>query len=90
MYNTRLVRSGVIRTVVTLDYEQVSEIEFHVRVSDLGKPKLTSETVARVRIALTDVNDCLPQFSQTEYNATVIVPTYNNVAVVQVRVDARR
>jgi len=90
VYNTRLVRSGVIRTVVTLDYEQVSEIEFHVRVSDLGKPKLTSETVARVRIALTDVNDCLPQFSQTEYNATVIVPTYNNVAVVQVRVDARR
>jgi protocadherin Fat 1/2/3 len=68
-----------------LDYEQIAEMEFHVRVSDLGKPKLTSETVARVRIALTDVNDCPPQFSQSEYNATVIVPTYNNVAVVQVR-----
>lgn len=81
---------GVIRTVVTLDYEQVSEMEFHVRVSDLGKPKLTSETVARVRIALTDVNDCPPQFSQSVYNATVIVPTYNNVAVVQVGNDERR
>ena len=76
--------SGVIRTVVTLDYEQITEMEFHVRVSDLGKPKMTSETVARVRIALTDVNDCPPQFTESEYNATVIVPTYNNVAVVQV------
>lgn len=75
---------GVIRTVVTLDYEQISEIEFHVRVSDLGKPRLTSETLARVHISVTDVNDCPPIFSQSEYNATVIVPTYNNIAVVQV------
>lgn len=59
-------------------------MEFHVRVSDLGKPRLTSETVALVRISVIDVNDCPPVFSQSEYNATVITPTYSNIAVVQV------
>lgn len=78
--------TGAIRTVVTLDYETVSKLEFHVRVNDLGKPRLTSETVALVRIAVMDVNDCPPVFSQPEYNTTVIVPTYNNIAVVQVSV----
>lgn len=74
----------MIRTVVTLDYETVSQFDFHVRVSDLGKPRLTSETIAHVHVSVTDVNDCPPIFSQSEYNTTVIVPTYNNIAVVQV------
>lgn len=74
----------MIRTVVTLDYETVSQYDFHVRVSDLGKPRLTSETIAHVHVSVTDVNDCPPIFSQSEYNTTVIVPTYNNIAVIQV------
>ncbi|XP_065207257.1 fat-like cadherin-related tumor suppressor homolog isoform X3 [Planococcus citri] len=81
--------TGAIRTVMNLDYEVVSKVEFHVRVSDLGKPRLTSETVALVRISVIDVNDCPPVFSQNVYNATVITPTYNNIAVVQVNATDR-
>lgn len=60
--------------------------QFHVRVSDRGKPKLTSEVFAEVIINVSDVNDCPPQFSQPEYNATLLLPTYANVVVLQVRV----
>lgn len=59
--------------------------QFHVRVSDRGKPKLTSEMFAEVLISISDVNDCPPQFSQTEYNTTLLLPTYANVVVLQVR-----
>jgi len=50
----------------------------------LGKPKLSSDTTAKVQITVTDVNDCAPQFSQKEYNVTLLLPTYENVAVLQV------
>jgi hypothetical protein len=36
-----------------------------------------------VFISILDVNDCPPVFTNFEYNASVLVPTYINVAVVQ-------
>jgi protocadherin Fat 1/2/3 len=70
--------------VMTLDHEQISEFHFHVKVSDLGKPRLSSETVAKVEILVTDVNDCAPRFLHSVYNTTLLLPTYKHVAILQV------
>ncbi|XP_055595283.1 fat-like cadherin-related tumor suppressor homolog isoform X3 [Uranotaenia lowii] len=76
--------TGAIKTISHLDHEKMPFFSFHVKVTDLGKPRLTSETTAEVRIAVTDVNDCAPVFTQKEYNVTLLLPTYENVAVIQV------
>ncbi|XP_046394541.1 fat-like cadherin-related tumor suppressor homolog isoform X2 [Ischnura elegans] len=76
--------TGAIRTVLNLDHEVWPEFNFHVKVSDLGKPRLSSETTANVRIIVGDVNDSPPRFLETSYNATVLLPTYGGVAVAQV------
>lgn len=76
--------TGAIRTVMVLDHETVPKFTFHVKVSDLGKPKLSSETTAKVMILVTDVNDCPPKFLENDYNTTVLLPTYKNVAVIRV------
>lgn len=55
----------------------------------MGKPRLSSETAAKVQISVTDVNDCPPVFTQSEYNVTLLLPTYQNVAVVQVNATDR-
>lgn len=61
----------------------------HLQVSDLGKPRLSSEITARVEISVIDVNDCSPIFTQTEYNVTLLLPTYHNVVVLQVNATDR-
>ncbi|XP_076646629.1 FAT atypical cadherin kugelei isoform X7 [Halictus rubicundus] len=76
--------TGAIRTVMMLDHESIPKFTFHVKVSDLGKPKLFSETTAKVVIVVTDVNDCPPKFLENDYNTTLLLPTYKNVAVVKV------
>ncbi|XP_040169864.1 fat-like cadherin-related tumor suppressor homolog isoform X5 [Anopheles arabiensis] len=76
--------TGAIKTIMFLDHEKIPFFSFHVKVTDLGKPRLTSELTAEVRINITDVNDCAPAFSQSEYNVTLLLPTYANVAVLQV------
>ncbi|XP_061517128.1 fat-like cadherin-related tumor suppressor homolog isoform X2 [Anopheles gambiae] len=76
--------TGAIKTIMFLDHEKIPFFSFHVKVTDLGKPRLTSELTAEVRINITDVNDCAPTFSQSEYNVTLLLPTYANVAVLQV------
>ncbi|KAF5307382.1 hypothetical protein FQR65_LT07099 [Abscondita terminalis] len=76
--------TGAVRTVRFLDHETYSSFTFHVQVSDMGKPKLSSETTARVDIIVVDVNDSPPRFSYPIYNATVLLPTYKNVAVIQI------
>lgn len=67
-----------------LDHEKIPQFNFTVKVSDSGKPKLSSETMARVQITVLDVNDCAPIFDKTDYNVTLLLPTYENVVVVQV------
>lgn len=75
--------TGAIRTVTVLDHEKIAVFNFHVKVSDLGKPHLTSETTAKIKITVTDVNDSSPKFTRAEYNVTLILPTYKNIAVIQ-------
>ncbi|XP_050293822.1 fat-like cadherin-related tumor suppressor homolog isoform X3 [Anthonomus grandis grandis] len=76
--------TGAIRTIRLLDYESMSTFSFHVQVSDMGKPKLFSDATARVDINVTDVNDCPPIFFSPVYNVTLLLPSYKNVAVIQV------
>jgi len=66
---------------MTLDHETIPIFTFHVRVSDVGKPRLSAEVAARVQISVQDVNDCAPTFAATEYNVTLLLPTYNGVAI---------
>lgn len=75
--------TGAIRTVMALDHEAIPNFMFHVKVSDLGKPRLYSETTAKVMISVSDVNDCPPKFDRNVYNTTILLPTYKNVAVVK-------
>lgn len=35
-------------------------------------------------ITVTDINDCPPIFSSSVYNVTLLLPSYKNVAVIQV------
>lgn len=76
--------SGAIKNIFILDYEKIPFYSFNVKVSDLGKPRLTSLTTARVEIKIINVNDCAPTFKQKEYNTTLLLPTYENVAVIRV------
>ncbi|XP_066149601.1 fat-like cadherin-related tumor suppressor homolog isoform X2 [Euwallacea fornicatus] len=76
--------TGAIRTKQLLDYESIQIFSFHVQVSDLGKPKLFSDATAKVDIRITDVNDCPPVFSSPVYNVTLLLPSYKDIAVIQV------
>lgn len=75
--------TGAVRTIRNLDFETHEKYSFHVQVSDLGNPKMSSETTARVDITVTDVNDCPPQFESSIYNVTLLLPTYKDVAIIQ-------
>jgi protocadherin Fat 1/2/3 len=76
--------TGAIRTVTSLDFETDQSFEFNVRVSDRGDPRLSSESMARVRIDVGDENDSPPKFDHAEYRTELLLPTYRNVAVVRV------
>ncbi len=76
--------SGAIKNIFILDHEKIPFFSFNVRVSDLGKPPLHSLVTARVEIKIININDCAPQFLQKEYNVTLLLPTYENVVVIQV------
>lgn len=76
--------TGAIRITTALDYEESNVFRFTVQVHDLGRPRLFAETPANVTIEVTDVNDCPPVFSQHTYEATVIIPTYKGVEVIQI------
>ena len=74
--------TGAIRTIKSLDYESQSFFEFNVRVSDMGKPRLSADTTANVRIYVRDENDSPPLFSKSEYTTTLLLPTFKNVSVI--------
>lgn len=76
--------SGAVRTAKVLDYEQTKDIQVLIAVSDRGKPRLSSNVLAALRVEVEDINDCAPTFAQETYNATVQLPTRKEVLVIQV------
>lgn len=76
--------TGAIRTLKLLDRETISSFSFHVQVSDLGKPRLLSDTTAKVDVIIKDVNDCPPVFDKPIYNVTLLLPSYKNVVILKV------
>ncbi|BES90547.1 Laminin G domain [Nesidiocoris tenuis] len=81
--------TGAVRTIIMVDYEVMPLIIFHVRVTDLGKPRLSSTSLAKVIINIADVNDCGPIFTQASYNASVLIPTYPNIAIIELNATDR-
>ena len=47
----------------------------------MGKPRLSAETIAQVKIKLRDENDCAPVFDKQIYNLDLLIPTFKNVTV---------
>lgn len=76
--------TGAIKTKVELDHETVKTYEFTVQVMDMGSPSNTAQVAAKVRIHITDVNDSPPIFSESHYVATLLLPTYPGVMVLEV------
>ena len=62
--------SGAILVDRPLDREKVQQYVLTVQASDQGSPPKTDQT--NVRITVTDVNDCAPQFSRKEYTASIL------------------
>ncbi|XP_045031201.1 fat-like cadherin-related tumor suppressor homolog isoform X3 [Daphnia magna] len=80
--------TGAVRTLAPLDREQLARVEFTVQVSDHGRPRRSSDQVARVSIVITDVNDSPPKFvGQLPYSVSLLLPTFPGVAVVRVRAE---
>nr|KAF6460308.1 FAT atypical cadherin 1 [Molossus molossus] len=76
--------TGAIHTVLSLDYEERSTFHFTVQVHDMGTPRLFAEYAANVTIHVIDINDCPPVFSQSLYEASLLLPTYKGVKVITV------
>lgn len=45
---------------------------------------MSCETTAEVEIHILDINDNAPQYQYSEYNVSVLLPTYENIVVTQV------
>ncbi len=74
--------SGSITVDRALDRESVQEYSLTIQASDGGSPPKTD--TATVRITVTDVNDCVPQFSKREYTAKIREDVKPGVLVVTV------
>lgn len=59
--------SGAISTLRALDYDTVQEYRLNISAHDLGFK--SKETTATLTIILTDINDNVPKFNQTQYVA---------------------
>ena len=75
--------TGAIRTVTEFDHEERSQIEFSVEVWDMGKPQQRTRHPSKVILHVNDVNDSPPRFSMSKHSASVLLPTYKDVVVIQ-------
>lgn len=74
--------SGVIKTALLLDHENVSEYRLNISVTDNGNPPLSSNAV--LLIFVVDVNDHRPIFSQDLYEVRLYENFTVNSAVLRV------
>ncbi|XP_070553228.1 protocadherin Fat 1-like isoform X2 [Ptychodera flava] len=86
-YFTIDANTGAIRTMQPLDHEAMPEFHFSVRVTDMGQPKLQAEKAAKVVVRIMDINDSPPVFTEEEFSATLLLPTYKDVAAAQVTAE---
>lgn len=73
--------TGALRTKKAFDFESTGQIEFSVSAYDSGSPVLKSLQAAQVFIEVINNNDAAPKFTQEVYEATLLLPTYEGVAV---------
>uniref|UniRef100_A0A3P9L436 FAT atypical cadherin 3a n=1 Tax=Oryzias latipes TaxID=8090 RepID=A0A3P9L436_ORYLA len=76
--------TGSIRTIANLDHETFPIFNFHVQVRDSGRPQLTADSPTEVTIQVIDSNDSPPHFTQSAYEAVLLLPTYFGVEALQV------
>ena len=77
--------TGALRTLTALDYEDQSVFKFSVRVSDRGSPSLSSDSLARVTIHVVDENDSPPVFEKKVNSVVLLLPTFKDVLVAEVK-----
>ena len=56
-----------------------------IQVSDSGKSSRTSEKIAEIIVHVDDINDCIPKFEKQFYNVTLWLPSFKNVALLQIK-----
>lgn len=74
--------TGVLSVAKRLDYETKKRFDVTVRVTDRGRPSLSSETI--IKVFVIDVNDNAPIFRKSQYSATVLDNAGPNHFVTQV------
>lgn len=62
--------SGSVIITQPLDFEVTPEYHLNITATDMGFKPL--KTVAMLKVTLTDINDCSPQFDKTEYHAYLV------------------
>ncbi|ESO94055.1 hypothetical protein LOTGIDRAFT_104487 [Lottia gigantea] len=77
--------TGTLRTKTTLDHETISNFNFSIQVYDGGKPSLNALKPATVIINVIDVNDSPPRFPTHTHKAKVLLPTYKDITVIELK-----
>ncbi|XP_063060813.1 protocadherin Fat 3-like [Engraulis encrasicolus] len=73
--------TGALRTTAQLDHEDTPTHTFQVSVRDRGRPSRWGG-LAWVTVDVLDENDTPPSFSQPEYSALLLLPTYQGVEII--------
>ncbi|CAL8080614.1 unnamed protein product [Calicophoron daubneyi] len=70
--------TGLVRLAkgATLDRETMPVHSLIVQVSDCGSPSLSADTLIRIEVQVTDVNDSPPVFGEPFYTGNLLLPTY--------------
>lgn len=76
--------TGAVRSLTSLDHETHPTFEFHVSVHDSGSRPLMARSPALVKVSVQDINDSPPVFAEEDYEASLLLPTFEGVLVSQV------